>query len=74
MIISLKIYLICSRSAYIGEISDPNVSLLDVLDFVNIIQSTPLGVTIEIKQCNESQASCHQLSVYNNNLKRTSLT
>ena len=35
MIVSLKIYfLVCSRPAYNGEVSDPNVSLLYILDFV----------------------------------------
>ena len=31
---SEDLFLVCSRSAYNGEVSDPNVSLLDILHFV----------------------------------------
>ena len=38
--LSEDLFLGCSRSAYNGEISDPNVSLRDILHFVkNIILS-----------------------------------
>ena len=47
-----NLFLVCSRSAYNGELSNPNTSLLDVFDFVkNVLLS--LGVTIEIKLCEE---------------------